>query len=153
MLFRSPDQSFLNLADGRPLTVGAILRQAAGRDPAAAGGLVCLAACRTDLAAEDYDEALTLATAFLAGGAVGVVGARWEIPDVASSALMFMFHYFLMKRGLPESEALRQAQLWMLDLERKIPDDAEMPEQIAAWAGFSAFAELTAWAGITHQGQ
>jgi len=149
----SPDRSYLELADGRPLTVSAILRQAAGRDPAAAGGLVCLAACRTDLAAEDYDEALTLATAFLAGGAVGVVGARWEIPDLPSSALMFMFHYFLVKRGLPESEALRQAQLWMLGPERPIPADAEMPEQIAAGAGFSAFAALTSWAGITHQGQ
>ena len=149
----SPDRSYLVLADGRPLTVSAILRQAAGRDPAAAGGLVCLAACRTDLAAADYDEALTLATAFLAGGAVGVVGARWEIPDLPSSALMFMFHYFLVKRGLPQSEALRQAQLWMLDPQRAVPLDADMPEEMAALAGFSAFAELTAWAGITHQGQ
>lgn len=148
-----PDQSYLVLADHRPLTVGTILRQAAGRDPRAAGGLVCLAACRTDLAAEDYDEALTLATAFLAGGAVGVVGARWEIPDLPSSALMFMFHYFLVKRGLPQNEALRQAQLWMLDPERGLPADADMPGQLAALLRSPSLAKLTSWAGITHQGQ
>jgi CHAT domain-containing protein len=141
------------LADGRPLTVGAILRQAAGREPGAAGGLVCLAACRTDLAAEDYDEALTLATAFLAGGAVGVVGARWEIPDDPSSVLMFMFHYFLVKQGLSPSEALRQAQLWMLDPKRGVPSNAHMPGRLASMARSPWLARLTSWAGITHQGQ
>jgi hypothetical protein len=148
-----PDRSYLVLADNRPLTVGAILRQAAGRPPGAAGGLVCLAACRTDLAAEDYDEALTLATAFLAGGAIGVVGARWEIPDRQSSVLMFMFHYFLVKQGLPQSEALRQAQLWMLDPERGIPLDVHMPGRLARAARSPALARLISWAGVTHQGQ
>jgi hypothetical protein len=149
----SPDQSYLELADSRPLTVGAILRQAAGRDPRAAGGLVCLAACRTDLAAEDYDEALTLATAFLAAGATSVVGARWEIRDRHSSVLMFMFHYYLVKQGLPRSEALRQAQLWMIDPKRHIPPDARMPRQITTAARFASLPRLTSWAGITHQGQ
>ena len=149
----SPDRSYLVLADKRPLTVGAILRQAAGRDPGAAGGLVCLAACRTDLAAEEYDEALTLATAFLAGGATGVVGARWEIPDRPSSVLMFMFHYFLVKHRLPQSEALRQAQLWMLDPERGVPPDAHMPARLAGVVRSASLAMLTSWAGITHQGQ
>ena len=149
----SPDRSYLLLADNRPLTVGAILRQAAGRSPGAAGGLVCLAACRTDLAAEDYDEALTLATAFLASGAIGVVGARWEIPDAPSSVLMFMFHYFLVKQGLPQSEALRQVQLWMLDPKRGVPSDAHMPGQLASVARSPSLARLISWAGITHQGQ
>jgi CHAT domain len=149
----SPDRSYLVLADKRPLTVGAILRQAAGRDPGAAGGLVCLAACRTDLAAEEYDEALTLATAFLAGGATGVVGARWEIPDRPSSVLMFMFHYFLVRHRLPQSEALRQAQLWMLDPERGVPPDAHMPARLAGAVRSASLAMLTSWAGITHQGQ
>lgn len=136
--------------------------QRPGRGQAAASGtqaglarqrghpLVCLAACRTDLAAEDYDEALTLATAFLAGGAIGVVGARWEINDRSSSALMFMFHYYLVKHGLPQSEALRRAQLWMIDPHRAVPPDARMPEQFAKGA---SFAEPISWAGITHQGQ
>ena len=146
-----PTGPFLNLADGRPLTVGAILRQAAGRDPAAAGGLVCLAACRTDLAAEDYDEALTLATAFLAGGAVGVVGARWEIPDLQSSALMFMFHYFLMKRDLPESEALRQAQLWMLDPDARDPGRrGDAASRSPRWPGSSGVRQRSTVVGGHH---
>jgi hypothetical protein len=148
-----PDRSYLELADGRPLTAGTILRQAAGRSPGAPGGLVCLAACRTDLAAEDYDEALTLATAFLAAGAAGVVGARWEIQDRSSSVLMFMFHYFLVRRSLPASEALRQAQLWMLDPGRRVPPDAPMPAPLASAAHSASLARLISWAGITHQGQ
>jgi hypothetical protein len=149
----SPDRSYLELADGQRLTAGTILRQAAGRSPGAAGGLVCLAACRTDLAAEDYDEALTLATAFLAAGAVGVVGARWELPDRSSSVLMFMFHYFLVNRSLPASEALRKAQLWMLDPERRVPPDVRMPGRLARAARSPSLARLISWAGVTHQGQ
>jgi tetratricopeptide (TPR) repeat protein len=149
----NPDRSYLELADGQRLTAEAILRQAAGRSPGAAGGLICLAACRTDLAAEDYDEALTLATAFLAAGAVGVVGARWELPDRSSSVLMFMFHYFLINRSLPAAEALRQAQLWMLDPERSVPPDARMPGWLASATRSRSLARLTSWAGITHQGQ
>jgi hypothetical protein len=149
----SPDRSYLELADNQPLTVGAILEQAAGRKPGAAGGLVCLAACRTDLAAEDYDEALTLAAAFLAAGATSVVGARWEIPDRHSSVLMFMFHYYLVKQGLPRSEALRQAQLWMIDPKRSLPSDAHMCGQLAKTARYGSLSSLTSWAGITHQGQ
>lgn len=149
----NPERSYLLLADSHRLTVTTILRQAAGRHPSTAGGLVCLAACRTDLAAKDYDEALTLATAFLASGATSVIAARWEIPDNLSSVLMFMFHYFLVKQALPQSEALRQAQLWMLDPNRSVPPDARMPSWLAKIAQSSELAKLTSWAGITHQGQ
>ncbi len=60
-----PGGAYLELAGGTRLTIEEILRQAAGR----AGGLVSLAACVSDYSGAAYDEALTLATSFLAGGA------------------------------------------------------------------------------------
>src|SRR5262249_4737031 len=91
----APGRSHLVLADSQELTVETILRQASGRPPGAPGGLISLAACTSDRGGSDHDEALTLATSFLAAGAVTVVGARWKVPDEAASLLMFMFHYFM----------------------------------------------------------
>ena len=147
----APGQSHLLLAGHEQLRVDAILKHARGRPPGMPGGLVSLAACRTDLAAEDYDEALTLATAFLAAGAATVVGARWEVPDRASALLMFMYHYLMARGGHPPREALRLAQLWMIDPRRVAP--AEMPPELAKKARLRRLANLTAWAGFTHQGQ
>ena len=146
----APDRSFLQLADRKPLTLDRILTQAARRPPGAAGGLVSLIACRSDLAATDYDEALTLATAFLAAGAVTVVGARWEIRDEHTSVLMYMFHHFLLRADLRPADALRSAQLWMLDPDRHVPE--QMPEALKARVS-SRLAGVIFWAGFTHQGR
>ncbi|MGH3159860.1 MAG: CHAT domain-containing protein, partial [Streptosporangiaceae bacterium] len=147
----APGRSHLILARGEHLRVEEILRQAGGRSAFAPGGLVTLAACRSDLTAQDYDEALTLSTAFLAAGAVTVVGARWEVPDEDSPLLMFMFHHFMTAGGYSPRDALRLAQLWMLDEGRKPPPD--MPEALAKDAGYPGLAELATWAAFTHQGR
>lgn len=147
------DASYLELDAGRPLTVDTILRQANGRPAAAPGGLVELAACRTDVTAADYDEALTLATSFLAAGPVTVVGSRWAIPDGPSAAMSSMFHEFL-SQGCSPRDALRQAQLWMLDPGRIVP--AGMPAMIRALldgAMSASLPDIEAWAGMTHQGR
>jgi CHAT domain-containing protein len=107
-------------------------------------------ACDSDLAAAHYDEALTLATAFLAAGACTVVGARWAIRVEQSSLLAFMFHYFLARDGLAPRDALRQAQLWMLDPDRPVPD--EIPPELAGKARTRTLAQPAFWAAITHQG-
>lgn len=147
----APGRSWLELAGGQRLTVEEILRRATGRPPRAAGGLVSLAACTSDRSGLQPDEALTLATAFLAAGAVTVVGARWEIPDDATSLLMFMFHYFLAAEGCPPRDALRQAQLWMIDPAREAPP--LMPERLAKDARHPGHADLASWAAFTHQGR
>lgn len=147
----APGKSHLLLAGNQELRVDAILRQAAGRPPASAGGLVSLAACSSDLSLGDYDEALTLATAFLAAGAVTVVGARWPVPDDATSLLMFMFHYFMSHRAQSPRDALRSAQLWLLDAGRATPP--EMPASLAQRLMWRGITHVTAWAGIVHQGQ
>lgn len=147
------DASYLELDHHRVLTVHTILQQASGRSVTAPGGLVELAACRTDVTAADYDEALTLATSFLAAGPVTVVGSRWEIPDGPSAAMSYMFHEFL-AQGCPPRDALRRAQLWMLDPDRIVP--AGMPATIRTLLGGAMSAslpEIEAWAGMTHQGR
>lgn len=146
----APGRSRFELAGQEVLTVEAILRRASGRPSGAAGGLVDLVACDSDLAAAHYDEALTLATAFLAAGACTVVGARWAIRVEQSSLLAFMFHYFLVRDGLAPRDALRQAQLWMLDPHRPVPD--EIPPELAGKARTRTLAQPAFWAAITHQG-
>jgi tetratricopeptide (TPR) repeat protein len=146
-----PGESRLVLAGHQELRVDAILRQATGRPPLAAGGLVSLAACSSDLAMSEFDEALTLATAFLAAGAVTVVGARWQLPDKTTSLLMFMFHHLMSVAGHSPREALRLAQLWLLDPARRAPPD--MPAQLAEQAGRPGLEDPMVWAGIVHHGQ
>jgi tetratricopeptide (TPR) repeat protein len=146
----SPEDSRLRLADDEPLLVSSILGQAQGRQADAPGGIVVLSACMSDLATRDYDEALTLATAFLAAGAVSVIGSRWQVGDVRTALLMFMFHHHL-RRGEPPAFALRAAQLWMLDPKRITPP--EMPTLLADEVTLHELGRESAWAAFAHQGQ
>ncbi|MCX5126158.1 CHAT domain-containing protein [Streptomyces sp. NBC_00347] len=128
-----------------PLTVTRLLDHG-GRQEAPDGPLVVLSACQTDLSMRDHDEALTLTTAFVAAGARDVVGSRWLAQDSASALLMAVFHHHLAVDGLSPVDALRAAQLWMLDPERKNPGslrgdllrEMEQPglERTALWAAF-----------------
>ncbi|MFB6519838.1 CHAT domain-containing protein [Streptomyces sp. NPDC056401] len=128
-----------------PLTVTRLLDHG-GRQEASDGPLVVLSACQTDLSTRDHDEALTLTTAFVAAGARDVVGSRWLAQDSASALLMAVFHHHLVVDGLSAVDALRAAQLWMLDPERKNPGslrgdllrEMEQPglERTALWAAF-----------------
>ncbi|MDN3353857.1 CHAT domain-containing protein [Actinomadura sp. DC4] len=154
----SPADSHLRLihvVDGTvaeaPLTVERILHRANGRPPAAPGGLVMLSACFSDLTVTDHDEALTLASAFLAAGAATVVGTRWQITERAATLLSVVFHHHL-AHGLTPPDALRAAQLWMLDRRREPPD---LPPALAALTTTPGL-DLTdpaGWAAFTHQGR
>ena len=122
-----------------------------GSVPSRAVGLVVLAACRTGLSLNGYDEAYSLGTAFLAGGARTVLSSQWSVPDSATSALMFMVHRNLRVAGLPAWAALRDAQLWMLDPAREIPPD--MPPALRDRLGDAGLGEVAAWAAFIHGGQ
>jgi len=113
-------------------------------------GLVVLAACRTGLALTGFDEAYSLGTAFLAGGARSVLSTHWSIRDDATSALMFMFHRFLRVDRYPPWAALREAQLWMLDRDRVVPDD--MPRPLRDRLRPEKLADVVSWAGFVHAG-
>ncbi|MFC3993787.1 CHAT domain-containing protein [Actinoplanes siamensis] len=142
--------AFLLLADGARLhaeTLGPLLARAPGR----AIALVVLAGCRTGRAISGYDEAYSLGTAFLAAGVRSVLSTLWNIPDAATSVLMFMFHHFLMAGRRPVWDALHQAQLWMLDPARRIPD--RMPRELRDELAATDPAEVAAWAGFVHWGR
>jgi CHAT domain-containing protein len=139
--------AFLLLAGGERLTARELLADATDR----AISLVVLAACRTGLSLTCYDEAYGLATAFLAGGVRTVLSSQWCVPGSATSALMFMVHRNLRVLGRPAWAALRDAQLWMLDPDRVVPDD--MPEPLRARIAGSDPGAAVAWAAFLHQGK
>jgi hypothetical protein len=104
-----PVESALRIGGGLP--VRDILRQ----QHSAHGALVVLGACSSDLTNRHHDEVLTLATAFLAAGASGVVGTKWPVNDLTTAVFMIVFHHFLNNDHPEPAAALRAAQLWMLD--------------------------------------
>ncbi|WP_344462298.1 CHAT domain-containing protein [Kitasatospora kazusensis] len=128
------------------LTVTRLLEFPDAREPRADGPLVVLSACQTDLSTRDHDEALTLTTGFVTAGARDVVGSRWAVSDGASAVLMAVFHHYLNVDRLSPVDALRAAQLWMLDPDRRNPGtlhgdllrEMRRPDldRIAHWAAF-----------------
>ncbi|WP_447007195.1 CHAT domain-containing protein [Saccharothrix isguenensis] len=117
-------------------------------------GLVVLSGCTTNVSGVDYDEALSLSSAFLAIGARSVVGSLWRVPSGRTTAqLVFMFHHYLRAGGLTAAEALRTAQLWMLDPDREYP--ATMPERVRGIPAAPGFdhRDVECWAGFTQLGR
>jgi hypothetical protein len=158
----SLDQSYLLLAEHEKLPIDRIVDQGAGRSPDSPGFLAVLAACMTDVAETAVltrgttpfdpreDEALTLASALLASGAFGVVGARWPVEDRATALLMLMFHHYLVSEPLGPAEALHAAQLWMID-----PGRPELPGLTGKLAGLASrrwLSDINAWGAFSYQG-
>ncbi|MGW8990363.1 CHAT domain-containing protein [Streptomyces zhihengii] len=138
--------SYLSLAGGR-LPAEELTE---GSDRYGGLELVVLAACRTNVSGHGFDEAYSLATAFLVAGARSVVGSMWPVPDEATSLLMYMVHHFSAREGMPPGQALRGAQLWMLDPGRGAPPG--MPADMVARVGRIDADDLVGWAGFTHLG-
>ncbi|MDT3396580.1 CHAT domain-containing protein [Streptomyces sp. B1866] len=138
--------AYLALAGGR--LAAEELTESAGRY--AGLELVVLAACRTNVSGRGYDEAYSLATAFLVAGTRSVLGSLWPVPDEATSLLMYMAHHHMNRDGMPPGQALRAAQLWMLDPGRAAP--ADMPPRLAARVPLIKADDLAGWAGFTHLG-
>ena len=130
------------------LSLARILEQARGRALDAPGGLVIINACLTDSTRADYDESLTLATAFLAAGATDVIGTRWPVDDDTTAALNLRVHHHL-QVGFPPADALRRAQL---DLLRPRPDMRSTLGPILAVIEDSRLSHPVSWAGHVHHG-
>ena len=138
--------SYLVLAGGRRLAAEdlvAALTSRRARDLAVA----VLALCHSGSTGRGADEAYSLATAFLAAGTRSVVSAMWAIPESPTSILMYLFHHFL--RELPPADALRAAQLSMLQPGSELL--RTVPEALRDMIGDPA--DLTAWAGFVHFGR
>jgi CHAT domain-containing protein len=139
--------SYLRMAGGEELTARTILesRNVADID------VVTLSACTTGVAQGGYDEAFSLTTAFLVARARTVFGSLWPVPDGATSVLAFMIHHHLRRDGDAPAVALHRAQLWMLDPDRKCPD--EMPAELRERAERVDGADIGSWAGFVHHGR
>ena len=74
--------------------------------------LLILSACQT--ASGDKRAALGLAGLAMRSGARSVVATLWSVSDQSTAALMVNFYQQLQKSGISKSEALRQAQLQLL---------------------------------------
>ncbi|WP_326741192.1 CHAT domain-containing protein [Streptomyces sp. NBC_01768] len=136
--------------DSGDLTVTRLLDQPVRRQATADGPLVVLSACRTDLSTRDHDEALTLTTAFVSGGARDVVGSRWAADDGTAALLMAVFHHYLNAEGLSPVDALRAAQLWMLDPGRETP--GSLSGVLLRQAERTDLDRVPLWAAFIHQG-
>ncbi|MER6994271.1 CHAT domain-containing protein [Streptomyces sp. NPDC000410] len=133
------------------LTVARLLDQRGGGQQDADGGpLVVLSACETDLSTRDHDEALTLTTAFVSGGARNVVGSRWTTQDGASALMMAVFHHFLAVEGHSPADALRITQMWMLDPDRQNP--GSLSGELLREMHRPGLERLPVWATFIHQG-
>jgi CHAT domain-containing protein/Flp pilus assembly protein TadD len=73
--------------------------------------LLTFSACET--AANDGRSGKGLAAAAEASGAQSVLGSLWSVNDASTSQLMQQF-YTNLKAGMPKAEALRQAQLTLI---------------------------------------
>ncbi|MEU3447320.1 CHAT domain-containing protein [Streptomyces thermolilacinus] len=138
--------AYLELAGGRL----AAEELTEGTDRYGGLGVVLLAACRTSVSGHGYDEAYSLATAFLVAGARSVIGSLWPVPDEATSLLMYMTHHYMSREGRSPGQALRAAQAWMLDERREAPPG--MPAALLPRVRRIDATDPTGWAGFTHLG-
>ncbi|MGA5297025.1 CHAT domain-containing protein [Streptomyces koyangensis] len=113
-------------------------------------GLVVLAACRSHVSGRGHNEAYSLATAFLVAGAHTVLGSLWQVPDDATSVLMYLTHRHL-REGDPPVAALRRAQLTLVDPGRA--GLGQLPPALAARAARIDPDDLTGWAAFAHLGR
>ena len=78
--------------------------------------LVVLSACETGLGKLEYGQGVQgLERAFQAAGARAVVASLWKVDDAATTVLMEQFYTNLWSKKMPKLEALRQAQLTVLN--------------------------------------
>ena len=78
--------------------------------------LVVLSACETGLGAVAGGEGLLgVQRAFQVSGARSVVASLWNVDDVATRRLMERFYRNLWDKEMGKLDALREAQLWMLN--------------------------------------
>jgi CHAT domain-containing protein/Tfp pilus assembly protein PilF len=78
--------------------------------------MVVLSACETGLGQGYYGQGVMgLQRAFQAAGARAVVASLWRVDDAATTVLMEQFYTNLWSKKMPKLEALRQAQLTVLN--------------------------------------
>jgi CHAT domain-containing protein len=108
------EDTFLLTWDGRVNVkeLSELLRSREGGDRAQAIELLVLSAC--DTAAGDDRAALGLAGLAVKSGARSTIATLWPVKDKAASLLMTQFYSNLKNKNFTKAEALRQAQLHLI---------------------------------------
>lgn len=104
--------------------------------------LVMLSACQTGLGRMRRGEGLTgLSTAFFIAGAESVCASLWQVPTEPTSMLTEKFFQLLKDGDMSRAEALRQAQLAVLDHGRKVQSKTSLHAEPFCWAAFELMGE------------
>jgi CHAT domain-containing protein len=110
--------------------------------------LVVLSACRTGLGRISGDGVAGLARAFFYAGAASVISTLWDVADQPTAELLANFYRSFGKPNISKSQALRLAQLRLLQSLRtgQIRTDTPfgslpLPEDPILWAGFVLMGE------------
>ncbi|MEO0939825.1 MAG: CHAT domain-containing protein [Pseudomonadota bacterium] len=106
------DDSFLLLGDGSELPLS---RFGSRRFNLKGVDLLTLSACQTAVGSGDGSEIDGIGVAALQKGASAVMASLWPVADAATPILMHDFYDGLYAQGLDKAEALRRAQIAMLD--------------------------------------
>ncbi|MEY3828279.1 MAG: hypothetical protein RLZZ148_3107 [Cyanobacteriota bacterium] len=111
----TPEQSFILFGDGTPVTLEAMKKwQFKNLD------LIVLSACETGLDGNFGSgvEILGLGYRLQTAGARAVIASLWAVNDGGTQALMNAFYSALKKDKITKTEALRQAQIAMINSDR-----------------------------------
>jgi CHAT domain-containing protein/Flp pilus assembly protein TadD len=86
--------------------------------------LVVLSACQTALAARGADgiEISNVSFSFMERGVKAVIASLWQVNDASTSLLMQQFYKNLATGNMTKAEALRQAQLSLLNKQLTVKD-------------------------------
>jgi len=100
--------------------------------------LTVLSACETNVPDVRLpDEATSLAAGLFIGGCRAVIASGWQVPDIATSALMRRFYDLWRRDGYAVSDALRRAQLSFAHGGVGIEGWRDEWSEPYFWAGFS----------------
>jgi CHAT domain-containing protein len=98
--------------------------------------LMVLSACETSLGSNTRGEGLLgLQRAFHISGVRSMISSLWKVDDAATAELMELLHTNLWRRKLSPLEALRQAQLAILDHPERVARRRWKPPDRSLGAG------------------
>ena len=135
-----PMLSALALAD-RGLTLAEIARLQLDLD------LAVLSGCETGHGGLQGADLLSLANGFLGAGARALVVSRWRVAD-SSTAEQMTHLYRALLAGAERNQALRMAQLALLQPENATDEFAQLHHHPAYWAPFILLGEWRALPGL-----
>ena len=131
------EASFLLLGDGTPLSLQKFAR---GGLRFGAADMLVLSACETAMGAADGSgvEVESFAQTAQEAGVPRVLASLWQVSDGSTAALMQLFYFERLKAGESNAQALRAAQLALMDAQFSVPDGRAAPNfsQPFYWAPF-----------------